>query len=169
MLMKACVLVLGMHNLEMDNCMCVHVIGRAQGIMLYHGHEGTVRVSDKLCSWDISASPGMAGPWWQCSDHPLAGKPALPTTVGFLDNAECGVTQKELLVVSPTAELLVLDPALPNHCSAFGTEGGWAWACLPSRNGKLVSSWAVALSPAKSGTGKCPEILIWNPPVQGRL
>ena len=48
MLMKACVLVLGMHDLETDNCVCVHVICRAQGIMLYHGHEGTVRVSDKL-------------------------------------------------------------------------------------------------------------------------
>lgn len=60
MLMKACVLFLGMHDLEMDNCMCLHVICRAQGIVLHHGREGPVRVSDKLCSRDISDSMGMA-------------------------------------------------------------------------------------------------------------
>lgn len=60
MLMKACVLFLGMHGLETNNRMCVHVICRAQGIVLYHGHEGPVRVSDKPCSWDISDSMGMA-------------------------------------------------------------------------------------------------------------
>jgi len=91
--------------------------------MLCHGHEGTVGVSDKLCFWDISVSPGMACSWGQHSDHSLVGKPALPITVGFLDDAESGVTQKKLLMVSPTAEMPVLDPALPNHCSAFGTEG----------------------------------------------
>lgn len=48
----------------------------------------------------------------------------MPTTVGFLAIAECGVTQKELLVVSPTAELVLLDPVLPNQSLAFGTEGG---------------------------------------------
>lgn len=44
---------------------------------------------------------------------------------------------KELLVVSPTAELLLLDPALPNQSLAFGTEGGWAWACFPLKEWQI--------------------------------
>lgn len=166
---KACFLLLGRNGLESDNSVCMPVICRAQGIVPYQCHEGDVRVSDKWCSGDISDSPGMACPWWQCSDHTLVGKPALPTTVGFLDDALCNITQKECLAVSPTMGLLVLGLALPNRHLAFGTEGGWAWACFPSRNGKLISSRAVALSPAKSVTEKCPEILVGNPPVQGRL
>lgn len=137
MLTKACVLFLGMRDLETDNYVCAHRICRARAIVLYHGHESTVRVSDKLGSQDISDSPGMACPWWQCPDHPLVGKPAVPTTVGFLAVAECGVTQKELLVVSPTTELVLLDPALPNQSLAFGTEGGWAWACFPLKEWQI--------------------------------
>lgn len=84
-------------------------------------------------SWGISDSLGTACPWWQHSDHPLLGKPALPTAAGFLDNAECGVAQKEFLVVSPAAELGMQHHVLPNHCLALGAEGVWVRAFLSLR------------------------------------
>lgn len=48
-------------------------------------------------------------------------------------------THMELLMASPSTELLLLlDLVLPNHFSATGAGGGWAWAFSTWKNGRYL-------------------------------